>query len=80
VKKAESTHRDKRQKFVTLAERRTINAMRAIRVIGNLANRSHYEFADADVRKIVAALSGEVEAMKRRFGDRVGKPSIDFKL
>lgn len=77
---SKAVKRSKRDKFVTLAEKRTANAIRAIRVIGNLSNSSHYEFADSDVRKIAAALSGEVDALKRRFNDRVGKPSIDFKL
>lgn len=71
---------DKKQKFVKLAENRTANAMRAIRVIGNLSNRSHYEFSDADVRKIVTALSGEVEALKRRFAEPAGRSNVTFKL
>jgi hypothetical protein len=70
----------KRLKFVELAERRTANAMRAIRVIGNLSNRSHYDYADEDVRKIVAALSGEVDSLKRRFGEPAKKRAIEFKL
>lgn len=70
----------KREKFVALAERRTANAMRAIRVIGNLSNRSHYDYTDADVRKIASALNGEVEALKRRFSEPSARKSIEFKL
>ncbi|EZP68021.1 hypothetical protein BV97_05662 [Novosphingobium resinovorum] len=70
----------KREKFVTLAENRTANAIRAIRVIGNLSNRSHYEFTDGDIRKIASALSSEVDALKRRFVERTGKAAVEFKL
>ena len=70
----------KRLKFVELAERRTANAMRAIRVIGNLSNRSHYDYEDEDVRKIVAALSSEVDSLKRRFGEPAKKRAMEFKL
>lgn len=71
---------DKREKFVRLAESRTANAMRSIRVIGNLSNRSHYDFTDADIRKILTALSGEVEALKRRFSEPAGRSSVSFRL
>lgn len=70
----------KRDKFVKLAESRTANAIRAIRVIGNLSNRAHYEFTDADVRKIVAALNTEVDTLKRRFTEPSGRSSVNFKL
>ena len=71
---------DKRQKFVELAESRTRNAMRAIRVIGKLGNKNAYQFDDSDVQKIVRALSKEIEAMKGRMSSTGGKESVDFKL
>ena len=43
----------KREKFVQLAESRTANAMRAIRVIGKLGNKSHDDYSETDVKKIV---------------------------
>jgi hypothetical protein len=70
----------RREKFVKLAESRTANAIKAIRVIGKLANKSAYEFSDADVRKIVAALNREIDAMRTRMTSSGGKETIDFKL
>ena len=70
---------DRRTKFVELAQNRTMNAIKAIRVIGKLGNRSHYEFDDADVKKIVAALTKEVEALRARMTQN-GKGEVDFKL
>lgn len=71
---------DKREKFKQLAESRTANAMRAIRVIGKLGNKSHYDYADADVKKIVGALNREIDALKVRMGEKTGKDEVDFKL
>lgn len=71
---------DKRIKFVKLAENRTINAIRAIRVIGKLGNRSHYQYDDADVKKIVAALTKEIDALKARMAEQGSRVTVDFKL
>jgi hypothetical protein len=71
---------DKRRKFIELAESRTVNAIRAIRVIGKLSNKSAYEYDDTDVKKIVVALSKEVDALKGRLTQKSGKGEVDFKL
>jgi hypothetical protein len=71
---------DKRNKFVELAERRTKNAIRAIRVISKLGNRSVYEYDDADVRKIANALTKEIEALKARMSSTGRKETVEFKL
>ena len=70
----------KRDKFVELAQRRTINAIKAIRVIGKLGNRSAYEYTDADVNKIVKALNDEIEALKSRMKTSRRPDTVDFKL
>ncbi len=70
----------KRDKFVELAERRTKNAIKAIRVIAKLGNKNAYEFTEADVKKIVAALNREVEALKARMLSTGGKEAVEFKL
>jgi ribosomal protein L7/L12 len=74
------TGTDKRQKFITLAENRTVNAIRAIRVIGKLGNKSHYDYSDADVKKIISALSKEVDSLKGRLTSKGGKAEVEFKL
>jgi len=70
----------KRAKFVGLAERRTVNAIKAIRVIGKLGNRSVYEYGEADVNKIVRTLIKEAEALKVRMLTKEGKNTIEFVL
>jgi hypothetical protein len=80
LKRTEKSTISKREKFVQLAENRTINAIKAIRVIGKLGNKSAYEFDESDVRKIVTALNRETEALKARMTSPGGKETIDFKL
>ena len=72
--------RDKRSKFVELAESRTTNALRAIRVIGKLGNPSAYDYDEADVKKIVGALAKEIEDLKARMMKKGGKSAAEFKL
>jgi predicted nucleotidyltransferase len=70
----------KREKFIELAEKRTVNAIKAIRVIGKLGNRNAYEYDDDDVKKIVKALNDEIETMKRRMTSTGRSDSVNFKL
>jgi hypothetical protein len=63
--------RDPRERFIELAESRTIRALEDIRLIGNLANRANYEWKDEDVSRIFEALGSAIKAAERRFrGDR----------
>jgi hypothetical protein len=56
-----------RDKFVRLANKRVSNAIKAIQLIGNLSNRSNYNYTDADVQKIFRALHEEMSASKKKF-------------
>jgi hypothetical protein len=78
--KAPKSKAEKRDKFVELAESRTINAIKAIRVIGKLGNRSAYEYSEADVKKIASALTREIDALKARMLQSGSKESVDFTL
>jgi hypothetical protein len=60
-----------RQKFIELAEKRVTKALNHIRLIGNLSNRSNYDYTEEDARKIYRALRDAIEEVKRRF-DRSG--------
>ena len=71
---------NKREKFVKLAQARTVNAIKAIRVIGKLGNKSAYAYDDGDVKKIISTLSREVDALKSRLGQKSGKGGVEFKL
>lgn len=70
----------KRAKFVELAGRRTVNAIKAIRVIGKLGNKSAYDYTEADVKKIASALSKEIEALRARMLSTGTRETIEFDL
>jgi hypothetical protein len=58
---------NKRSKFIELATKRVNRSIKDLRLIGNLSNRSAYEYSEDDVRKIIRALQREVDAVKSRF-------------
>ena len=70
-----------RERFVHLAEARTVKAIKIIRLIGNLSNTSNYSYTDEDVAKIFGALENELKVVRRRFTER-RRPdkTIDFSL
>ena len=70
----------KRAKFVELAEKRTVNAMKGIRIIAKLGNPNAYEYDEGDVRKIAKALTDEIEAMKTRMKNAKPSDDVVFKL
>jgi len=71
---------DKRAKFVELAEARVNRALKDLQLIGNLSNRSAYEFSEADVRRIFAALQKGLETARARFSKPRERVGGDFRL
>ena len=71
---------NKRDKFVELAEARTSKALKDIQLIGNLSNRSAYEYGDEDVRKIFKALQQALDQAKQRFSGPGSSSAGSFKL
>jgi hypothetical protein len=70
----------KREKFVELAEARVNRTLKDLQLIGNLSNRSAYEFSEADVRKIFGALQKAMETAKARFAREGDAGGGEFKL
>ena len=67
--------RDKRTKFVELANKRVNRAIKDLRLIGNLSNRAAYEFGEDDSRKIIKTLQREVETLRQRFSGPTKRPT-----
>ena len=58
-----------------------MKALKFIRLIGNLANRSNYSYSQEQVTKIFRALRKELTAAENRFRDRSMDPdSVHFSL
>ena len=58
---------DDRKKFTELASKRVNRTLKDIQLIGNLSNRSNYDYTDQDVSKIFKALQDELSACRKRF-------------
>lgn len=64
-----------REKFVELARNRVSKALKNIHLIGNLSNRSNYDYTEEDAAKIMRALSDEVSACRKKFDVALKKNS-----
>lgn len=56
-----------REKFVELAEKRVNRAIKDMRLIGNLSNKTNYMYTQKDADRIVSALEKEVKLLRSRF-------------
>lgn len=72
--------RDKRKKFVELVEARVNRAIKDIRLIGNLANRTAYDYSDEDAKRIFRALKKELDTAQARFSNDTGGKDNEFRL
>lgn len=75
-----SNMRDKRQRFVELAEKRVTRAIEQLRLVGNLANRSNYQYGAEEATKIISTLEAELRQIKSRFATEPGTRKQQFKL
>lgn len=74
------TLRDRRERFVSLAEARTEKALNAIRLLGNLSNKTNYDYNEADAAQIVKALEFEIKTLKAKFSESSDGRQNTFKL
>jgi len=72
--------RDKRERFIELAEKRVTRVLETIRLVGNLANRGNYEYSEEDLEKILSAIEGEVKRLRMTFHTKGSKREDRFRL
>ena len=73
--------RDKRSRFVELAQARVTKATQTLRLIGNLSNLNNYAYSEDDVQKIFSALEAEMKLLKAKFQMAMSKKAKDeFRL
>lgn len=70
----------RREKFVKLAEARVSKALKEFQLIGNLSNRSAYEYTDEDVKQMFRALQKALDAAKLRFSETGAASNPTFRL
>ena len=69
---------EKASRFERLAERRVTEAIKKMRLIGNLSNRHNYSYTDEHVKQILEALEGELRQVKARFRQETSAQSDGF--
>ncbi len=62
-----ATVQEKTDRFKRVAENRTNKIIDQIRLLGNCANRSNYEYSEEDVKKIFSAIESELKETKSKY-------------
>ena len=62
--------KEKRLNFTNLANSRVNKAIKILRLISNLSNKSHYSYSQEEADKIVSALNNEVKNIKEKFNSK----------
>jgi bifunctional pyridoxal-dependent enzyme with beta-cystathionase and maltose regulon repressor activities len=78
--RAKKTIESKRDRFERIAQRRTNQTLKFLRLLGNLADRRNYEYSDLHVQQIFAAIDQEIRIMKSRFKSDTPEASKQFKF
>lgn len=65
------------EKFKRLAEKRTNEVLYRLKVLGNLSNKSSYEYSAEDIAKIFRAIDEQSKLTKSKFKSNKQK---EFKL
>lgn len=73
---APKERKTRRERFLAVAERRTVAVLDRLRLLANCANRSSYEFTEADVARIFDAIEAELERTRAAFRGKRRKVSF----
>lgn len=57
----------RKNNFKRLASKRTNEVLRKVKILGNCANRSHYDYSEEEVNKIFYEIERKVREVKAKF-------------
>ena len=57
----------RRLKFEELAEKRVNDLIKKMKLLGNLSNRSNYDYTDEHVKQILSVVREEFKELERKF-------------
>ncbi len=69
---------DKYLRFKRVAEKRTNKIIDQIRLLGNCANKSNYEYTDEDVKKIFSAIETQLKVTKNEYQSKNKKGKFEL--
>jgi len=68
------------QRFERIAERRVNETLRALRLLGNLADRRNYEYSEDQVTVMLGAIDHEYRALRSKFRVEAGASGQPFRF
>ena len=63
----------KRERFIKIAENRTNKIISMLKLLGNCANKSNYDYTEEEVKKIFSAIEQEIKNTKMKFSEANSK-------
>lgn len=78
MKYAFGMNQEKHRKFQRLATLRGERVLKDLRLVGNLSNRNNYEYTDAEVKLLFAAIEEELKLARYSFESKKSR-GIKFK-
>jgi hypothetical protein len=68
----------KRARFERLAEKRVNEAIKKLRLVGNLSNRHNYDYTEGHVKQMVLVLDQELRRVRARFREEGAGRRLSF--
>lgn len=70
----------RRLRFEKIASKRVQKILDDINVLSNCSNRNNYEYSDSDVKKMMAAIKGQIKQLEMAFSDQKGNGKQTFRF
>lgn len=67
-------------RFEIIAERRVTEAIKKLKLIGNLANKRNYSYTEKHVKQIISALESEMKDLRNKFQNDNAGGQVEFKF
>lgn len=62
-----TSQNEKRERFKRLAVYRTNEILKRLKILGNCANRSAYEYTEEEIKKIFGVVDSKLKEIKGKF-------------
>ena len=66
----------RKEKFRRIVSKRTNEIIDKIRILGNCANKSAYEYSEEDINRVFRAIEAELKTTKSKFSPKRKKFSL----
>ena len=63
----------RRERFESVAARRTQKILDLLDILGNCSNKSNYEYTDEDIRKMFSVIKDKTKSIEVIFGNSISK-------